>query len=231
MNLATFHSRWLLPACLLLVVAPVSAADLGFVRIRTTQPNGDMVYFTGTHITQDVILSCGHCCRAAGGPNGRVDVFILDEKTWMPYRQTTATVICLNHEADVGLLKFDVAQSLKTAYKLAPRGHKVEAGDPVIAYTWRPENRSERLISERRSVTRVNRYLGPANIETTGLPQGGDSGGPLVQEKSRWIIGVTSAADQRDRRGLYCGLSPIYDLLDRCASGKMATTVRQAGSP
>ncbi|MBT6158255.1 MAG: trypsin-like peptidase domain-containing protein [Planctomycetaceae bacterium] len=217
--------------CLLFLAAPVDAADLGLVRIRTHLTNGDIVYFTGAHIGNDLILSCGHCCQAASGPGARSEVLILSADTWMPYRRTTASVLCLNHEADVGLLRFDKPQTLKTAYKLAPRGHKVQAGDGVFAYTWRPQNRSEHLFSLRQVVTDVNRYLGPANIETTGLPRGGDSGGPLIHDKTRWIIGVTSAADHHNRRGLYCGLSPIYDLLDHCSSGTAATPPRQASSP
>jgi hypothetical protein len=60
----------------------------------------------------------------------------------------------------------------------------------------------------------VNRYLGPDNLECTGVPVQGRSGGGLFDRHGD-LVGVCVAADPREKRGLYAGLKAAWTLLER----------------
>lgn len=196
------------------------ADDLGIVRISARVEEGRaIVSFNGAQIGRGLILTCGHCCRSAGGRGGRVTVHILAGGSWKPSRSVEGTVLCFDFEADCGLIRLDDPDALKAVYVLAPRGTRIEPGDDIYAFQWRrPE---ERLAPLRGRVTRVNPYLGPSVIETTTIPRPGESGGPLILTERREIIGVTSAADTHLQRGIYCGLESIYQLLDLCGQSSL----------
>src|SRR3990172_9460405 len=63
-------------------------------------------------------------------------------------------------------------------------------------------------------ISAVNRYLGAPTIECTGQPVQGRSGGGLFNESAQ-LIGVCSAADPAERKGIYAGLAAVHSLLDR----------------
>jgi len=64
-------------------------------------------------------------------------------------------------------------------------------------------------------ITALNRYLGPDNLECSGVPDQGRSGGGLLT-KDGLVIGVCTAADPRDQRGIYAGLKAVQQLLHQC---------------
>ena len=194
--------------------------ELGIVRITAVLPDGAVALFTGTHLGDGWVLTCGHCCEAR---NQRVDVRILSSKTWTPVRRVKGTVICHDQEADVGFIRLTPQHGLRTAYRLAPRDYRLRPGDAVSAYDWRKVNDREQLYSITRRVTGINVYVAPGNIETSGLPKPGASGGPLVVQKDGWIVGVTTSGNLDDRRGIHTGLSPIYRLIDRCLRRRMSS--------
>jgi len=63
-------------------------------------------------------------------------------------------------------------------------------------------------------VTALDKFLGPPNIEVSGLPVQGRSGGGLFSEDGL-LIGVCNAADPADNEGLYAALAVVHDELDR----------------
>lgn len=198
-----------------LLTSPVLAADAGFVRLESQLQAGAVrVLFTGAQIRPGLILTCAHCCRAAGGLGGRVVVHVLGDTVWRPYRSVSGTVACFDLALDVGLVVLDDPAAIPVVYVLAPRGTTIQEGDGVFAYRWRKE--PEQLIPVAGQITRVNPYLGAPTLETNTPPESGESGGPLVRIDTREIIGVTSAVDVTRQRGLYSGLEAIYQLLDQC---------------
>lgn len=190
--------------------------DLGIVRVVTRatkdKPSG---HFTATHVGKGLLLTCGHCCRYAGGPQARVDVRIRSMEDGVPMRAETATILCLDQAADVGFVRFDRTDALSTAYVLAPVDYSLSVGMPVVQYTWKIPA-GDRLSSIRSTITAVNMFLGPANIETRHAPVQGDSGAPLVSRGDGFIIGVTTGADPWNRFGVHAGIAAVHDLAARC---------------
>ena len=64
------------------------------------------------------------------------------------------------------------------------------------------------------TVTRVNRFNGPPNIEVAGQPVEGRSGGGLFSPEG-YIIGICNAADPEDREGYFGAAASVYAELDR----------------
>lgn len=206
-------------------VAAATAGDLGFVRVEAKiEQRRAIVTFNGAQIGRGLILTCAHCCQSAGGRGAPVTVQVLAEGTWKPHRTVTGKVWCYDPKADCGLIRLDDPDAIGTAYVLAPRGTKVETGQIVYALRWR--RASQDMSALRGQITRVNPFLGPPTIETTTTPQPGESGGPLILAERRQIVGVTSALHLELQRGIYCGLEPIYDLLDECGQTALVEAMR-----
>lgn len=193
-----------------------SAEDLGIVRVITpAKPGRPSGSFTATHLGRGILLTCGHCCRYAGGPGSGVKVEILSAEKRTATRMEAGAILCLDDSADVGVIRLDPTAVLSVAYRLAPRDYRVAPFTPVIQYTWgEPGGRT--LHSVRSRISAVNQFVGPANLETSQAPVQGDSGAPLVSLNDGFIIGVTTGADPWGRFGVHAGTTAIHDLLDRC---------------
>lgn len=216
-------------ACLLLAVSSVCAEDLAIVRVNTRpEPGQGASLFTATHLGNGVLLTCGHCCRAAGGPGAKVDIQILSAADWKPYRSAPATVSCQNDAADVGVMLFDHRDAMRAACTLAPRDYDVEVGTPVVVYTWSPTGKQLRSIPT--AITNVNLFRGAPNLETKQAPVPGDSGAPLILRGDRLVIGVTTGADYWSRFGVHAGLNAVHDVLQRCPVQPPIAAIRTASS-
>lgn len=204
----------------LLVMAPIPssayAEDLGIVRV-VTRPAADksIGHFTATHLGGGLLLTCGHCCRYAGGVGAIVDVRILAREDRQLGRQVTGSVICQDEAADIGFIRLSDPKSLTVSYVLAERDASLAIGQPVLQYTWKDPSLG-RLYSVRSVITQVNLFQGPQNIETKFAPVQGDSGAPLVDRTTGKIIGVTTGADYWNRFGVHTGVAAVYDLAARC---------------
>ena len=175
------------------------------VRIRVKDSLG-VNFGSGTIIDsregRTLILTCGHIFRKLD------DRSVIDVDVFVGAKHETfvARVLRYDLEADVGLISIPTSRPLPVAVMsglstAATNGQLVfsigcSGGDP-------PSKLQHR-------VTALNRYLGPDNVECTGVPIQGRSGGGLFDTQGR-LVGVCIAADQRDQRGLYAGLKPIYD--------------------
>lgn len=190
-----------------------SGGELGIVRIKAVISEDVSAWFTGTHLGDGWILTCGHCCESK---RRLVDVQILSRRTQTPVRTVRGIIVCHDPTADVGFIRLERSHGLRTRYRLAPADTELFAGDEVTAYDWRTRHGEEQLYPVNRLVTGINVYVAPDNIETSGMPKDGASGGPLVLPASGRIVGVTTAANIDDGRGIHTGLRPVYRLFERC---------------
>lgn len=184
---------------------------LNDVVVRLRVKNGKGLHFgTGTVIhsqpQQAIILTCGHIFRdLSSSAEIEVDLFRGDEVVMLP-----GAVIDYDLESDVGLLSISPSQKIPAA-RLADSNRPVKEGDRVQSIGC---GGGEAPTVQRIQVTGLNRYLGPENIECTGVPVPGRSGGGLFNERNE-VIGLCVAADRPGKRGLFMALPTVCRLLQR----------------
>jgi len=206
------------------------------VRLRLEQSDGHE-FASGTIIDsrpgRSIILTCGHLFRdyhprgkagsAVGttGSGGRLIVDVFDGR-----RPTSYAGRLLGHdlESDVGLVEIASRSVLRVA-RVADPVAKLSLGEKLLSFGC---NGGDLPTRELVAVTRLNRYLGPDNVECTGVPLQGRSGGGLFDSAGR-VVGVCFAADPTYQRGLYAGLRPIHDLLNRCRLTSLVAHPDQPG--
>ena len=207
-----------------------SGLQASCVRLRLEQADGHE-FASGTIIDsqpgRSIVLTCGHLFRnyhprgkagsAVGttGSGGRLIVDVFDGR-----RSTSYAGRLLGHdlESDVGLVQI-VSRKLLPVARIADPVSRLSTGQRLISFGC---NGGDRPTRELVAVTRLNRYLGPDNVECTGVPLQGRSGGGLLDAAGR-VVGVCFAADPTYQRGLYAGLRPIHDLLARCQLTSLVT--------
>lgn len=189
-------------------------------RIRVKDTKGEN-FGSGTIIDSQIgrtlVLTCAHIFRNLDKSSTiEVDLFHRGKSETF-----VGKVLQYQLDSDVGLIAINTDVPLPVSH-VAPLGFKVIKGLPVISIGC--GGGEDPTIQELR-VTALNRYLGPDNLECSGVPVQGRSGGGLLT-RDGLVIGVCTAADPRDQRGLYAGLQTIHDLLDRC---KLAHLYRPSG--
>lgn len=177
------------------------------LRIRVKDSQG-VNFGTGTIIDsregRTTILTCGHIFRKIDDkPLIEVDLF-----NGTKHETTVGHVLSYDLERDIGLLWIPTARPLPVA-PVAGLANSPTVSQHVFSIGCSSGDPPTKL---QHRVTSLNRYNGPDNIECTGVPVQGRSGGGLFDAAGR-LIGVCIAADQRDQRGLYCGLQPIHEML------------------
>ncbi len=178
------------------------------VRIRVKDRKGmDLGSGTIIHsaVGRTLIVTCSHIFSELKNDSLiEVDVFQGDK-----HDTYVGTLVRYNLEADVGLISIPTSNAVPAA-KVAGIEYQVKAGDVVASIGC---NGGEFPTLEKIQVTELNRFLGPDNIECTGMPVQGRSGGGLFDRSGR-LVGVCFAVDKEDKRGLYAGLPVVHKLLD-----------------
>ncbi|QDT99673.1 trypsin-like peptidase domain-containing protein [Gimesia aquarii] len=178
------------------------------VRIRVKDKKGlDLGSGTIIHsaVGRTLIATCSHIFSELRDDSViEVDVFQGDK-----HETYVGTLIRYDLEADVGLISIPTSDVFSSA-KVAGIEHQVKEGDTVASIGC---NGGELPTLEKIQVTALNRFLGPDNIECTGMPVQGRSGGGLF-DRSGQLVGICFAVDKEDQRGLYAGLPVIHKLLD-----------------
>jgi len=180
---------------------------LSSVRLRVRDAKG-MNYGSGTILEsrpdRTLILTCGHIFRAMDKA-AKVDVELFADSRLQKF---VGRLVDFDLNSDLGLVaiypekRMPVSKIAAAAVAKDGAVYSIGCGGgeaPTIAHA---------------RVTALNRYLGPDNIECTGVPIQGRSGGGLFNKDHR-LIGVCIAADPKDKRGLYAGLGAIHQLLQR----------------
>ena len=187
------------------------------VRLRVQDGTG-INFGSGTIIDSKpgctMILTCGHIFRKAGNNSTvEVDVFGPNTKSWP--ETVPGKVLHFDLEADVGVVTIVYSQQLPVVRLGSSR--KLVVKDRVLSIGCGGGDKPTR---EDLTLTALNKYDGPDNIECTGIPQQGRSGGGLFLGSD--LIGVCIAADPKEKRGIYAGMKPIAQLLDKVGLGHLA---------
>ncbi len=191
--------------------AAATEADLTAVtvRIRIADAAGRSTG-SGTIIDarggEALILTCGHLFRESQGKAPiRVDLF-----GPQPVSDLPAELLDYDDRLDLGLITIRPPIPVVAA-RVAPPGFPLSQGDPVFTVGC---NGGASPTVRRGTITALNRYLGPANIEASGAPVTGRSGGGLFSAEG-FLIGVCNAADPQLDEGIYAALKEIHARLDR----------------
>lgn len=179
------------------------------VRIRVRDSNGEN-FGSGTiidsRIGRTLIVTCGHIFRHLEKNSSiEVDVFT----TGRP-ETYDGKVVRYDLDADVGLIS--IPSDVLPACRVAAPGERILKGMPVLSVGC---GGGEPPSEQKHRVTALNLFLGPDNIECSGVPVQGRSGGGLFTNEGL-LIGICNAADPRYEQGMYAGLKTVHQLLDQC---------------
>lgn len=185
---------------------PMSASS----RIRVTI-NGRVNLGSGTVVDsrsgRTLIVTCGHIFRDFDEAS-KVEVDLFANGV---HRTYVGTVHGFDLDADVGLIAVPTDAAVAAA-PLATAQLALSQGERVACVGCSGGNDPSR---EQLTVTAINKYDGPDNIECTGTPVQGRSGGGLFNQQGE-LVGVCIAADQKADRGLYAHAFAVHRLLDEC---------------
>jgi hypothetical protein len=152
------------------------------------------------------VLTCGHIFRDSQG-KGQISVDLLGPGA---PQKLPGRLVSYDDKNDVGLVSFKPGVPVRVA-PVAPKGYLVAKGDRVTTVGCNNGGPPTALPS---SVTAINKFLGPSNLQVAGQPVQGRSGGGLFSAEGR-VIGVCNAADPTDNEGLYAALAVIHQELDK----------------
>jgi thiol-disulfide isomerase/thioredoxin len=165
------------------------------------------------HGDEALVLTCGHLFRdLTSQAQLTVDVPVEGRLVTMP----AAVVDFRCDEADIGLIVFRPGRSVAVA-PLLPRGITLQEREKVCSFGCDHGADPTRRDSH---ISKLNRYVGPSNVEVSGAPVQGRSGGGLFNDKSQ-LIGVCYAADAELNEGLYSGPEVVYQQLARLGLARL----------
>lgn len=179
------------------------------VRIRVKDGNA-INYGSGTIIDsqpgQATIVSCAHIFRKLS----KGAVIEIDVYTGPKAKPETVKgrVLVADADADVSLVRINYPVQIPSV----PLGPVVQRAKNDCLFSFGCSG-GDNPSREDVRVTNVNKYDGAENLECTGRPQKGRSGGGLFNGDE--LVGVCIAADPQEPRGIYTGLQPIAELLEK----------------
>jgi S1-C subfamily serine protease len=180
------------------------------VRIRVDDPQSQSIG-TGTiidrHNREALVVTCGHLFRDMPA-NAKI---LVEYWTQGQMRTVEGTLVDFTaNETDIGLIAFATDDQLSVSPVL-PGGTPLSPGAPVYSLGCDGGQDPSRRDSR---ITKINRYLGPQNVEVAGAPTQGRSGGGLF-DANGYLIGVCYAKDDELDEGLYSGPQVIYAQLNK----------------
>lgn len=211
--------------------SPVTATDpqAATVRIIVDEPESHAVG-SGTIIDSSqngaVVLTCGHLFR---NWNKSSVVYVERFEAGVPVRYQASLVDYQIDDIDIGVLVINPGKVVPSA-RVAQQADLLREGDPVFSLGCDHGDLPSRRDSR---VTKLNRYMGSANIETAGAPVQGRSGGGLFNSNGE-LLGVCFAADAQLDEGLYCGTRSVLDRLQKLGitdSTKLPSVAAEPSKP
>lgn len=210
---------------------PVTATDpqAATVRIIVDEPESHAVG-SGTIIDSSqngaVVLTCGHLFR---NWNKSSVVYVERFESGVPVRYQASLVDYQIDDIDIGVLVINPGKVVPSA-RVAQQADLLREGDLVFSLGCDHGDLPSRRDSR---VTKLNRYMGSANIETAGAPVQGRSGGGLFNSNGE-LLGVCFAADAQLDEGLYCGTRSVLDRLQKLGitdSAKLPSVAAEPSKP
>lgn len=207
---------------------PVTATDpqAATVRIIVDEPESHAVG-SGTIIDSSqngaVVLTCGHLFRNWSKSSV---VYVERFESGVPVRYQASLVDYQIDDIDIGVLVINPGKVVPSA-RVAQQADLLREGDPVFSLGCDHGDLPSRRDSR---VTKLNRYMGSANIETAGAPVQGRSGGGLFNSNGE-LLGVCFAADAQLDEGLYCGTRSVLDRLQKLGITDSAKLPSEAAEP
>jgi len=178
------------------------------VRLTIADPAG-VSYGSGTLIDaragEALVLTCGHIFRDSQG-KGEISVDMLGPGA---PQKVPGKLVSYDLKTDIGLVSFKPGVPARVA-RLAPKGYLAAKGDRVTTVGC---NNGGPATAEQTTITALDKFLGPPNLQVAGLPVQGRSGGGLFTVDGQ-VIGVCNAADPTDNEGLFAALPAIQQELD-----------------
>lgn len=178
------------------------------VRLRVDDGKG-IARGTGTVIDcregEALILTCGHILRDSQG-KGRIEVDLFAPGG---PRGVKGELISWDLQRDLALVSVFTDRPLEPV-RVGGGEQRPVAGDAVISVGC--DGGADPTV-QHSTVTAIDRYLGPANVEVAGQPVQGRSGGGLFAADGT-LIGVCSAADKEYNEGIFTALSAVHEQLD-----------------
>ena len=211
------------------VISPEAAMERAMestVRIRIDDPTSQAVG-TGTIIEfaqgEALVMTCGHLFRDL---NHNSQMIIEYSSDGVGYSAVGNLVDFAAAEEDIGFASFRPAASV-TASPILSSSRSIEEGMPVFSIGCDSGNAPSIRPSH---VTKLNRYLGPDNVEVAGAPVQGRSGGGLFDAQGR-IIGICYAADEELDEGLFTGRRVMVSHLQRLGLERLVAQQPDDGQP
>ncbi len=175
------------------------------VRLKVMDGSGNS-FGTGTiidtHGDEALVLTCGHIFRDSKGQcEIHVDLFA-------PGVQGPVQGQLVDYEAedrDIALVSIRPGIRIRPI-PVAPPSYRPQTGTSVFSIGC--DHGANPSIRES-SISAVDRYIGPPNVEILGQPVLGRSGGGLFSTDGL-LIGVCNAADPQEDRGIYASLPTIH---------------------
>lgn len=191
---------------------PSTANDPMQATVRIRVEDAQHISFgTGTIIDQHgdeaLVLTCGHLFRDVQSGT-QIQIEAQWDGRWQSMAGHVVDFQC--QETDIGLVSFRPGRTVPVA-RLLPRGVTPQEMERVASFGCDGGAEPSRRDSH---ITKLNRYLGPANIEVAKAPVQGRSGGGLFNARGE-LIGVCYAADAERDEGLYSGPQVVYEQLAR----------------
>lgn len=165
---------------------------------------------TGTVIRsvpgETLILTCGHLFEGISrSAKTTIEFFGSPDRV-----KLAGELVARDRDADLSLVRVATPQVVP-ASRVASREFTPAIGMPALSVGC--DNGKEPSVRSMK-ITAVNRYLGAPTIECNNEPVEGRSGGGLFNEAGE-VIGVCSAREPSEHRGIYGGLAAVQSLLDR----------------
>lgn len=196
------------------------------VRILVDEPDSHAVG-SGTIIdsTQNaaVVLTCGHLFR---NWNKGSAISVERFEAGVPVRYQASLIDYQIDDLDMGVLVINPGKLVPCA-RVAQRADLIREGDAVFSLGCDHGDVPSRRDSR---VTKLNRYMGSANIETAGAPVQGRSGGGLFNSNGE-LIGICFAADAELDEGLYSGTQSVLDRLHKIGFTPSTNAPSQVAEP
>ena len=188
--------------------APDIRAATVRIRVKTDESysvgTGTIIF---TFLDEALVLTCRHLFETDQASQ-EIEIDSFDGSKSQTIRGEVVE-FPIRSDVDLALVRIRPSSRLPTI-PIIPRTSRLSEGMPVFSLGCDQGSNPSRRNTV---VSRINRFLGPANVEIAGAPIQGRSGGGLFNSQGQ-LVGVCYAADPDLDEGIYVGPAAIQQLLE-----------------